>query len=59
MLEFKFMEQVRQRTNIDHSKQNLEKMLVEARNAALQLHNEMVKQHLLEMQRQKDREMER
>ena len=61
ILEFKFMEQVRQKTNsLDQDKQlNMEKMLTVARNVALQLHNEMLRQHLLELQRQRDRGIER
>jgi hypothetical protein len=62
MLEFKFMEQDRQKTNqTDHNKQlNPDKMLTESKNAVLQLHHSITHQQLLETQmKQKDKELER
>lgn len=62
MLEFKFMEQDRQKTNqTDHNKQlNPDKMLTESKNAVLQLHHSIIHQQLLETQmKQKDKELER
>ncbi len=62
MLEFKFMEQDRQKTNqTDHNKQlNPDKMLTESKNAVLQLHHSITRQQLLETQmKQKDKELER
>ena len=62
MLEFKFMEQDRQKTNqTDHNKQlNPDKMLTESKKAVLQLHHAITRQQLLETQmKQKDKELER